>query len=83
MKEFVTNAILKIKRCYKNTNKPIIRKEFNTNIALYANEDAQEPITKMNINGDIKLKVLDIILVLTAVSCVISIVCGICSIFKK
>ncbi len=83
MKELITKIVLKIKRCYKNSNKPVIRKEFDTNIALYANEDAEESILKANITGDVKIKVLDLILVLVAISCVFSIICGVFSIFKK
>ena len=83
MKEFITKAVLKIKRCYKNTNKPIIRKDFDTNIALYANEDAEEPITKARITGDVKIKVFDLLLALTAICFVFSLICRISSIFRK
>ena len=70
-------------RVYRTLNRPLIRSSVDADFHLYPGEDADRSIISVKIKDLPEIKLLDLILAITAVKLIVSAVKGFFGLFKN
>ena len=72
--ERVERIIVSAARLYREINKPLLRSRIDMTHDIYADDEADEPMLSVDVKGKPEIKLLDLIVVGSAVAIFVSIV---------
>ena len=81
--ERVERIITSAARLYREINKPLLRSKIDMTHDVYADGEAEEPMLSVKVNGKPEIKLLDLIVVGSAVAIFVSIVAKILGLLRR
>ena len=70
--ERIEGVIISAARLYRELNKPILRSRIDMTHDVYADEEAEEPALTVSVKGEPKVKLLDLLIVGSAIMIFVS-----------
>ena len=81
--ERIENIITSAARLYRELNKPILRSRIDSSCDIYADEESDDPMISIDVKGEPKVKLLDLLVWGSALMIITSLVMKILGLLRR
>ena len=81
--ERIERIITSAARLYRELNKPFVRSRIDMTHDFYADEEADEPMLSVDVKGEPKIKLLDLVVIGSAVAIFMAMVCKVLGFLRR